>query len=178
MKEASSYNQINDQINSAYMNRGGDKPTVLIKRNDGRVTAGKLDQDTQDVDFQEDGVNRAHEAVPLAELSDQRQAELAEELAGKPLRDNEIVKAPEHQQVTRDLGSEAIRGVRHESDNSSSKASQLQNSYDNALEEKKRAQREDRGEDSIYWGQVAGQYAREYQGLTGRNIQYRGLSVK
>lgn len=174
MNEKFTFNQVNEQQSSAYMDGSNEKPTVLVKRTDRRVTVGKLDRSTGDVDFQEDGLDKAKLAIPLAELSDQRQVELAEELAGKPLRDNETVQTSEHEQVTRSLGSEAIRGLRHESESgsSTSEASQLQNGYEDALKEKKRAQQEGRGEDSTYWGQVAGQYAKEYRDLTGRDIKY------
>ena len=104
MSEKFTYNQVNQQESSAYMNRSGADPTVLIKRSErsgGGVTVGRLDKSTRNVHFSEDGVDKYHPAVPLAELSDQRQAELAEELAGAALRSSEVPAVSESAPVER-----------------------------------------------------------------------------
>lgn len=98
MSERYTYNQINDQISSAYMNRTGATPTVLVKRslrpgeNERRITVGRLNLDTREVHFSEDG-REASKPVSMETLSDGRQAQLAAELAGRALRGNETVTA-------------------------------------------------------------------------------------
>lgn len=108
MNEKFTFNQVNQQESSAYMNRSGDKPTVLVKRSDGRVTVGRLDKETRSVDFSENGQELVKPGVPLVELSDQRQAELAEELAGKPLRSAEAIKVSERSSVGQKLGTHVV----------------------------------------------------------------------
>lgn len=84
MSEIPTYNQINEQTRSAYMNRSDANPTVLVKRTDGRVTVGRLDKDIKNVHFSEEGKDWVRSAT-MESLSDDRQAHLAEELAGRAL---------------------------------------------------------------------------------------------
>lgn len=91
MSEKQTFKQINDQESSAYMNGSGDYPTVLISRTkregeeSGRVTVARLNKDTREAHFTEDG-QKWTKTIALENLSDQRQGELAEELAGRALR--------------------------------------------------------------------------------------------
>jgi hypothetical protein len=85
MKEQT-FNQINDQVSSAYINGSEALPNVLIERTDKRITVGNLDRNTGDVLFTEDGQDKMHPNVSPELLTDAHQAELAERLAGKPLR--------------------------------------------------------------------------------------------
>lgn len=79
------FNQINQQESSAYMNGSRDMPTVLIDRKSGDVTVARLDKHTRTAYFTENGV--AYEKpIALENLSDARQEELAAKLAGRALR--------------------------------------------------------------------------------------------
>ncbi len=79
------FNQINQQETSAYMNGSKDMPTVLIDRKSGNVTVARLDKNTRTAYFTENGV--AYEkTIALENLSDAQQEELAEKLAGRALR--------------------------------------------------------------------------------------------
>ena len=99
MSERYTYNQINDQISSAYMNRTGASPTVLVKRslrpgeNERRITVGRLNLDTREVHFSEDG-REASKPISMETLSDKHQAQLATELAGVALRGDGVTAAP------------------------------------------------------------------------------------
>ncbi|HRJ06559.1 MAG TPA: hypothetical protein PK096_03290 [Candidatus Saccharibacteria bacterium] len=85
MNEKQSFNQINEQVSSAYMNQSGDNPTVLIRRTSGNITVGRLDTDTRKVHFSENG-EKWEKQVALENLSDAKQEQLATELAGRALR--------------------------------------------------------------------------------------------
>lgn len=89
MTEKLFHNQINEQISSAYRNGTDVDPTVLVKRSDGRITVGRLDRDAQVVGFTEKD-QALVKPVSLEALSDDRQAQLAEELAGVALRGGEV----------------------------------------------------------------------------------------
>lgn len=109
MSEKFTYNQVNEQESSAYINRRDDQPTVLVKRTDGRVTVGRLDKATNNVSFSENG-QKWWKEVPLRTLADQGQMDLAQELAGKPLRDDEAQNGPEEQpRVNHDIGVRAVQ---------------------------------------------------------------------
>ncbi|MGK2896260.1 MAG: hypothetical protein ACSLEY_01490 [Candidatus Saccharimonadales bacterium] len=92
MSEEFTYNQISEQESSAYMNQSGDDPTVLVKRTDGRITVGRLDMSSRNISFSENGEKMVEPGVSMEALSDKRQAQLAEELAGVALRSNEVSK--------------------------------------------------------------------------------------
>ena len=86
--ENQTFDQINEQISSAYRSRSDALPSVLIQRSgpDGRITVGNLEPDTRNVLFTENGQNKMHPSVSLERLTDEHQAKLAEELAGRALR--------------------------------------------------------------------------------------------
>jgi len=95
MSENPTFNQINEQESSAYMNRSGAKPTVLIERSDGRITVGNLDRGTQNVLFTEKGADKMHPNVSLERLTDAHQEMLAAKLAGVALLGSETHVANE-----------------------------------------------------------------------------------
>jgi len=117
MSEKMTFNQINKQASSAYMNRSGADPTVLVERKSGRITVGRLDADTKNVHFSEDGQDFIEPSVSMELLSDERQAQLAEKLAETPLRDNEapaviekraeLIEVPDW--IKRELGDSALK---------------------------------------------------------------------
>lgn len=82
------------------------------------------------------------QSVTAEALSDGHQAALAEKLAGTALRGTEVDVTTDKQPFNPEVAN-------------------LERSIREAHAEKHRAQQEGRGEDSIYWGQVAGQYSRE-----------------
>lgn len=88
MSEKPTFNQINDQQTSAYLNGTGNSPSVLIRRSgpEGRITVGNLQVGTRDVHFTENGEDLMHREVSLDKLTDSHQEMLAAELAGAALR--------------------------------------------------------------------------------------------
>ncbi len=90
MSEKNTYNQVNEQQSSAYLNQSGANPTVLVKRTDGRISVGRLEMDgSRDVRFSDNGEKLAKK-VSIESVSDLHQAKLAEELAGRALRGSGI----------------------------------------------------------------------------------------
>jgi len=184
MNETFTYNQVNQQESSAYRNRSGDQPTVLVKRTDGRVTVGRLDKETRDVSFTEDGQELMKPAVPMLELSDQRQMELAEELAGKPLRDNEVNQETKNRlYAEQKLGGQALHKQVERPQPSQAEQLQLRldaigQKYDreaslnlwryaSGMMNKRDAQRAGDGQASMDYHQQAGQAIRELEKVSG-----------
>jgi hypothetical protein len=89
MSEKPTFNQINRQNETAYLELSGADPTMLIRRTDGRVTVANYDTRTNSAYFEENGP-KAHENMTPEELSDQHQEQLASELAGRALRGVEV----------------------------------------------------------------------------------------
>ena len=175
MNEKPTFNQINEQSSSAYMNGSNADPTVLVKRSDGRITVGRLDTEARDVHFSENGQELVKPSVSMEAFSDERQAQLAAELAGVALR-HDVAEGGIHVDATHEPEESVeafgdMSGVSETPFNPEDAAvlpveefnvdeALLRRGYRDAMEEKARAQREGRGDDSIYWGQQAGQYAR------------------
>lgn len=80
MSEKPTYNQINEQISSAYMNRSDADPTVLVESTDGAIAVGRLEKGTHTVHFTEGGKEIVKQDTPLEVLSDEHQEKLAAEL--------------------------------------------------------------------------------------------------
>ncbi len=98
MSENLTFNQINDQVSSAYRKQDAIEPAVLIERSDGRITTGKLEIGTRNVLFSEDGLDKMRPNVSLEKLSDQNQERLAAELAGVALHGSAVDSGVENQE--------------------------------------------------------------------------------
>lgn len=166
--EKQTFNQVTEQISNAYIEGNDALPSVLIKRSDGRVTVGRLDPDTQNVHFSEDGKSKMHGNVPVERLSDTYQAELAEELAGKQLRSrlgDIAISSATHQ------GREAAKASQHPEEREAALRQQIDSLLDRLSKDdkdrlfrytlyasdKEKAQSEDDGDASMLAGQYMGQ---------------------
>lgn len=124
--------------------------TVLVERDNGSIVPGQVMVRGEHgarvfmANLNEEANDRVIQTkrVSAEKLSDEHQEALAEKLAGVALRGVEA-EAPKEE--------------------FDAEAANLERSYKEALVEKSRAQQEGRGEDSTYWGQVAGQALLELQ---------------
>ena len=153
------YNQVHQQL------ADGSSASVLVKRTDGSISTGQYAETGQGElgvylgDFANTKSNDLdqldYKPVNVEQLSDQRQEKLAAELAGVALRGANV----EVDTVIKPKPAEIV-----ETPFSAEKAN-LERAVRDALAEKRRAQQEGNGENSTYWGQVAGQYQKELSKL-------------
>ena len=142
--ENQTFNQIDQQFQK------GEPSTVLVERSDGTISTGivgTLGQERSAVLLagSNDKTNgdTLMKMIKTEKLSDPHQEMLAERLAGVALK------------------SSGIDETKKVDSNFDPEVANLQRAVRDAEAEKRRAQQEGRGADSIYWGQVAGQYTRE-----------------
>lgn len=148
MNPESSHNHFNQLEQQLAANQPA---TVLVERSNGDITPAQImypGSENTRVFFGNLNAEADDRAIPTKivaseKLSDAHQEMLAEKLAGVALRSVEV--APIEEPSVDELLLE--RGIRE------------------AQAEKRRAQQEGRGDDSIYWGQVAGQYSKELRQL-------------
>lgn len=141
--ENPTFNQINEQL------ANDQAATVLVERDTGDIVPAQVmavgEQGARaffaNLNAGEAGDNAIRTKTVSAEkLSDSHQEMLAEKLAGVALRNSEIEEPKEEFDA---------------------EAANLERAIREAEAEKRRAQQEGRGEDSTYWGQVAGRYTLE-----------------
>lgn len=139
------FNQIDQQL-AANEQQGA---AVLVEQGDDKIAVGQVlatpGENGARVFFNGSNDEVSERAIPTKlvsaeKLSDSHQELLAEKLAGAALRGADVPVVKEH---------------------FNPEVANLEKSIKEAENEKRRAQKEGRGEDSIYWGQVAGQYAKE-----------------
>ena len=147
MSEKLEFNQIDQQLANSQT------ASLLVERKDGAIQVGQV------LGYGEHGSiaylanlnnkdatgDLSWKRVSSEQLSDRHQQELAEGLAGAALR-------------------ETVSAVPHTEKFDPEKAN-LERAIRDAMAEKARAQKEGRGDDSIYWGQQAGRYTKELGNL-------------
>lgn len=143
MSEKQTFNQVDQQFEK------GDPQTILVERSDGTISTGLVGSQGERsavlLAGSNDKVNgdTLMKMVKTEKLSDAHQEMLAEKLAGVALRGSGVAEV---EPVAATFDPEVAN---------------LQRAIRDALAEKKRAQQEGRGDDSIYYGQIAGQYTLE-----------------
>lgn len=142
--ENQTFNQIDQQFQK------GEPSTVLVERTDGSISTGLVgalgaERSAVLLAGSNDKTNEdtLMKVIKTEKLSDAHQEMLAEKLATVALKGSEVVEV---EQANTDFDPEVAN---------------LQRAIRDAESEKRRAQQEGRGDDSIYWGQVAGRYSRE-----------------
>lgn len=139
------FNQVDQQI------ANGHAATVLVERTNGDITAAQIEgmepgsTNAFFGDISQGAKNGlSYKPVGNEKLTDQYQEHLAQQLAGQALRGSVVaLEAPASKESF------------------DPEVANLERSIREAEAEKRRAQQEGRGQDSIYWGQVAGQYAKQ-----------------
>jgi hypothetical protein len=164
MSETLTYDQINEQRSSAYMNRSNADPSVLLKRTDGRITTGRLMAGINRVYFSENGQDFS-KAVKREAISDQYQQQLAEDLAGAALR-SEVKISDGREEFPGMFDPHFESNADDAAINSSSELDNddialLERGLRSAREEIAKAQKEGRGDDSRYWQEIAGRYVND-----------------
>lgn len=160
MSEKLTFDQVNKQIRSAYMRRSAELPSVLVSRTDGRVTVGRVDTSTHKVYFNENGQDYS-KRVSHEAMSDQVQEKLAEALAGMALRSQVEVSESRFAGMLDpdfdgDIASAAVKPKLDEME-----IALLRRGLASARENVSDAQDRGSDEDSRYWQEVAGRYAKD-----------------
>lgn len=149
------FNQVNQQLTAG-------SATILVERTDGSISTAQFTEPAVDRTnvYLGDFANTSkddldYKSVNNEQLSDQHQEKLAAELAGVALREADVkVEYVEKPKPVEKL----------ETPFDAEKAN-LQRAIADAMAAKRQAQKDGDGQNSIYWGQIAGQYQRELNSL-------------